>query len=200
MKVIFDWNEVNSLIDILNTKGILYLWGSDASSKMQREEIRSVELLQRLVACGYPLVENSSIALLLLHPDLAPAVVEALQKSEEDVAEKLAVVTLAALYLQRWWFFRLTFALGRLPSLPEEPFAFLWEDRHLPEPPSGYGLDGLLALQEYQQQKYGVPLNFLDDWQNQINHLLEQEEAYQRQLSEDLRQALRRLSKKEQIL
>lgn len=52
----------------------------------------------------------------------------------------------------------------------------------------------MLALQEYQQQRYGIPLNFLDDWQNQINHLLIQEEAHRRKLSNDLRKELVQLS------
>lgn len=58
------------------------------------------------------------------------------------------------------------------PVFSRSPFDSLWEERHKPPPHSGYGLDGLMALQEYQQQRYGVPLNFLDDWQNQIDHLL----------------------------
>jgi hypothetical protein len=182
----------------LNAQGIFYLWGSDVPINVDGGTIDSVKLLQRLVTCGYPLVENASISLLILHPDLAPAVVEALRSSEQEVIEKLAVITLATLYLQQWWFFRLTFALGQFPSFPEAPFASLWEERHLPSPFPSYGLDGLLALQEYQQHKFGAPLNFLDDWQNQINHLLAQEEAHQRQLSEDLRQALIKLSVKEQ--
>ena len=198
METTFDWNEVNSLIDILNAKGILYLWGSDVPTNVDRETVNPEKLLYRLVTCGYPLVESSSISLLILHPDMAPAVAEALHSCEQAVVEKLAVITLATLYLQQWWFFRLTFALGQFPSFPAAPFAFLWEERHLPSPSSGYGLDGLLALQEYQQHQYGVPLNFLDDWQNQINHLLAQEETYQRQLSEDLKQALIKLSTKEQ--
>ncbi|MDQ6661404.1 MAG: hypothetical protein M3Z24_10610, partial [Chloroflexota bacterium] len=32
------------------------------------------------------------------------------------------------LYLQQWWVFRLTFALGRLPCFPEAPFVSLWVD------------------------------------------------------------------------
>ena len=68
---------------------------------------------------------------------------------------------------------------------------------HLPSPDSGYERDGLLALQEYEQQRYGVPLNFLDDWQNQINHLLAQEEAYHRELPDEVRKALVELSNKE---
>ncbi|HEU5382671.1 MAG TPA: hypothetical protein VFV38_45270, partial [Ktedonobacteraceae bacterium] len=61
-------------------------------------------------------------------------------------------------------------------------------------PSAGYGRTGLLALQAYQQQRYGVPLNFLDDWQNQIDHLLAQEEAHHRQFTATLRDALLRQS------
>jgi hypothetical protein len=190
----FDWDEVNSLITLLRAKGISYLIGNGSSASEDSENVDPVHLIQRLAACDYPLVENASISLFILHPELALAVVEALQHSEGDIAENVAVVTLATLYLQQWWFFRLAFALGRLPSFPEAPFASLWEERHLPSPSSGYGLPGLLALQEYQQQRYGVPLNFLDDWQNQINHLLTQEEARHRELPDNLRKVLVQLS------
>jgi hypothetical protein len=194
MNIRFDWDEVNSLIAILHTKGISYLMGNGSPLSHDDECIDPVHLIKRLAACGYPLVENASISLFILHPDLAPSVVEALQSSQGDIAENIAVVTLATLYLQQWWLFRLAFALGRLPCFPEAPFVSLWEERHLPSPGSGYGLHGLLALQEYQQQRYDIPLNFLDDWQNQINHLLAQEEAYHRELSDNLRDALVQLS------
>ncbi|HLG65999.1 MAG TPA: hypothetical protein VKY19_29045 [Ktedonosporobacter sp.] len=195
MKLKFDWYEVNSLIALLNAKGINYLWGNDEIVNEPVEEIDPVHLIQRLAACGYPLVRDASISLFILHPDLAPAVVDALQSSEPEVVEDIAVVTLACLYMQQWWLFRLTFALGRLPSFPEEPFVALWEERGLPHPRSGYGLNGLLALQEYQQRRYGAPLNFLHDWQNQINHLLAQEEAHQRAFPEELKETLVQLSK-----
>ncbi len=197
MNITFDWNEVNSLITILQTKGICYLMGSGASLSQDDARIDAVHLIQRLAACGYPLVEHASISLFILHPELAPSVVEILQSSEGEIAENIAVLVLATLYLQQWWLFRLAFALGRLPSFPEAPFVSLWQDRHLPSPDSGYGRDGLLALQEYQQRRYGVPLNFLDDWQNQINHLLAQEEAYHRELPDEVREALVELSNKE---
>jgi hypothetical protein len=194
LQTTFDWDEVNTLITILYTKGISYLMGDGSSLNEDDGNVDPVQLIQRLAACGYPLVENASVSLFILHPDLAPSVVAALQSSEGDVAENIAVVTLATLYLQQWWFFRLAFALGRFPCFPEAPFVALWEERHLPSPLSGYGLHGLLALQEHQRQRYDVPLNFLDDWQNQINHLLSQEEAHRRELSGDLREALIQLS------
>ncbi|HEY1349426.1 MAG TPA: hypothetical protein VGF67_07380 [Ktedonobacteraceae bacterium] len=185
----FDVDEVNALIRLLHEQGVSYLMGSDRLSRKE-EAINPVHLLQRLAACNYPLVENAIISLLLLHPELAFSVETALQESEPDLAENLAVVTLATLYLQQWWFFRLACALGQLPCFPEEPFPSLWEDRDLPPPSSGYGRDGFLALQSYQQRRYCVPLNFLADWQNQIEHLLAQEEAHQHQLSPDAWKAL----------
>lgn len=190
----FDWDEVNALICLLQSLGVSYLMGTKSSSCEEEEGINPVHLLQRLAACNYPLVENASIALFLLHPELAASVRTALQESEPDLAENIAVLTLATLYLQQWWFYRLAFALGHLPCFPEEPFAPLWEKRQLPPPSSGYGRHGLLALQAYQQQRYGLPLNFLDDWQNQIDHLLAQEEAHQRHFSDELRNALSQLS------
>jgi hypothetical protein len=194
MNVRFDWDEVDALITILHAKGISYLIGNGSSLSHEDLSVDQVCLIKRLAACGYPLVENASISLFILHPDLAPSVVAALQSSEGDITENIAVVTLATLYLQQWWFFRLAFALGRLPCFPEAPFVSLWEERNLPSPGSGYGWHELLALQEYQQRRYGLPLNFLDDWQNQINHLLAQEEACRRELSHELKDALVQLS------
>lgn len=200
MKIKFDRHEVNSLIALLNSWGVHYLIGSDEPANESIQEIEPVHLIQRIAACGYPLVRDASISLFILHPELAPAVVDALQSSEPDIAEELAVVTLATLYMQQWWLFRLTFALGRLPSFPEEPFAALWEERGLPPPRSGYGLNGLLALQEYQQRRYDAPLTFLGDWQNQINHLLAQEEAQQRTFPEELKETLVQQSILKEIL
>jgi hypothetical protein len=189
----FDWDEVDSLITLLQMNGISYLVGNGACVN-EDDKVEPAHLLQRLAACGYPLVENACISLFIVHPELASSAVEALQRSEEHIAETLSVLILATLYLQQWWIFRLTFALGRLPSFLEAPFVSLWEDRHLPPPRSGYGRDGLLALQDYQQHHYGLALNVLDDWQNQINHLLLQEEATHRELSDEVREALLQLS------
>lgn len=194
MRLDFDWDEVNTLIHILQAKGLSYLIGTTAPVSEKLETIDDVQLIQRLAACGYPLVEDASISLFILHPELASSIVPAMQTSDPEIAENIAVLTLATLYMQQWWLFRLAFALGRLPSFPEELFTALWEERHLPPPSSDYGQDGLLALQEYQQQRLGLPLNFLHDWQNQINHLLAQEQQPHRTLSDDLKQELKKLS------
>lgn len=194
MRIDFDRNEVNALIHILRAWGIEYLIGSDPPAEGIRED-NPVRLIQRLASCGYPLVEDASISLFILHPELAPSVATALRESEPGVAENIAVAALATLYMQQWWLFRLAFALGRLPSFPEEPFVSLWEERNLPPPASDYGRAGLLALQEYQQKRTGLPFNFRDGWQNQINHLLAQEENHQRSPSYALVQALKQIAK-----
>ena len=181
------WNEVDQLISLLRSWGINYLVGLDhtASPSNLQTETSPVVLIQRLARCDeYPRVRDASISLFLLHPELADSVLEALQESEPEVAEQIAVLTLATLYLQRLWFVRLTMALGHRPRFPEQRFAFLWQTRHLPPPACHYGKWGLLALQEAEQKRTGLPFTFTGDWQNQVDHLLFQEEAKRYRLVE----------------
>ncbi len=175
------WNEAAQLISILRTWGIGYLVGGDhpiSPSDIARDQQTAVTLIRRLAQCEYPRVRDASISLFLLHPELAPAVLEAIQTSEPVVAEQIATLTLATLYLQQLWSLRLTMAFGHEPSFPEQSFAHLWQARHLPPPSYHHGKWGLLALQEAEQQRTGLPLNFLHDWQNQVDHLLLQEEPH----------------------
>ena len=181
------WNEVDQLISLLRSWGINYLVGLDhtASSSNLQTETSPVVLIQCLARCDeYPRVRDASISLFLLHPELADSVLEALQESEPEVAEQIAVLTLATLYLQRLWFVRLTMALGHRPRFPEQRFAFLWRTRHLPPPACHYGKWGLLALQEFEQKRTSLLFTFTGDWQNQVDHLLFQEEAKRHRLVE----------------
>ncbi len=177
------WDEADTLISILRVWGIDYLVGTNRplhSGDVARDLHSAVMLVKRLAQCEYPRVRDASISLFLLHPELSHAIIEALQNSEAKVAEQVAVETLATLYLQRLWSIRLTLALGHEPCLPEQPFAFLWQSRHLPPPAYHDGKWGLLALQEYEQHRSRLPLTYIGDWQNQVNHLLLQEEAKKR--------------------
>src|SRR5947209_3187054 len=110
------WNEVDQLISQLHAWGIHYLVGLDhttAASKPQTQRISPIALIHRLAQCNdYSRVRDASISLFLLHPELADSVLEALQEGDPEVAEQLAVLTLATLYLQRLWSIRLTLALG----------------------------------------------------------------------------------------
>ena len=179
---ITSWEETNRLIHELRAWGIAYLVGEDDphASPPARDRQAAITLIQRLVQCENPRVRDASIALFLLHPELADVVLEALHTSEPTVVERLAVLTLATLYLQRLWSIQLTLAFGHVPAFPEEPFAFLWQERELPPPSFDDGKWGLIALQVTQQQKSGLSLNYLADWQNQVDHLLFQEMMHRR--------------------
>jgi hypothetical protein len=172
--------EADRLISILRHWGICYLVGEEyppSPADALRDQETSVNLIRSLARCELPRVRDATIALFIFHPELAPAVLEVLQSSEPQVREQVAVLTLATLYLQRLWSVRLTLALGHAPAFPEAPFAFLWEQHHLPPPACGDGEWGLVALQEVEQRRSGMPLTFRGDWQNQADHFLLQEEA-----------------------
>jgi hypothetical protein len=170
----------DQLISVLSTWGINYLFDT-SDTILQAEQISPVELIKRLAQCQYPRVRDASISLFLLHSELADVVLEAYQTSEPSLAEQIAVLALATLYLQRLWSFRLSKALGHVSNFPERRFEELWQSRQLPPPTCQYGKKGLAALQEAEQQRRSLPLNFIGDWQNQIDRLLYQEEAKHRQ-------------------
>lgn len=177
------WHEVDQLIMQLRRWGVNYLVGLDhaAEAEAQVKHIDPVALIRHLARCNeYPRVRDASIALFLLHPELADSVLTVLRDDEPDVAERLAALTLATLYLQRMWFLRLTLAFGRPSCFPERPFAFLWRSRNLSAPACHNGQWGLLELQAWEQRRTGLPFTYIGDWQNQVDHLLRQEEARQR--------------------
>jgi len=177
------WKEADALISILRTWGVEYLIGLEqASSRSPNEQLPPIELIKRLAQQNEnSRIRDASISLFLLHPELSPDIVEAIKTSEPAIAEQIITSTLAALYLQRMWFIRLALGLGHVPNFPEQPFARLWQQRHLPPPAFHNGEWGLLALQTFEQKRTGMPFSFLGDWQNQLDHLLWQEETRHRE-------------------
>jgi hypothetical protein len=175
------WEDADRLIRDLRGRGIAYLVGDEASADQkdvdEREQPSNVELIQRLAQCSYPRVRDASISLFLLHPELVPDILQAIQESEPEVRQQIATVVLATLYLQRLWSIQLILALGHPPNFPEAPFASLWQSRHLPPPAYHNGAWGLQMLQAAEQERSGLPLNYQGDWQNQVDHLLLQERA-----------------------
>lgn len=175
------WEEADLLIRVLRSWGIAYLVGGDTTDNPlddEKEQLTAVDLVKRLARCSYPRVRDATISLFLLHPELEPAAIEALQSSEPEEAQQITTLILATLYLQRLWSILLTLALGHPPKFPEHPFASLWQDRHLPVPAYHDGKWGLQALQTVEQRRSGLPLNYRGDWQNQIDHLLLQEGSH----------------------
>lgn len=167
------------LIDLLSQWGVHYLFADTSDFHQQNAEPRlsDVEFIKALASCEAPRVRDASIGLFLLHPELVDAIIKAWQTSAPPLAERIATLTLATLYLQRLWSFRLTNALGHPTDLQERPFAYLWQMWHLPAPGAQFGEVGLYLLQAYEQKRQNTSLNLLGDWQNQVDHLLRQEEA-----------------------
>ncbi len=174
------WKDADTLISILRTWGIKYLTGLEQASLPSQVELLSpIELIKRLAQQNEnSRIRDASISLFLLHPELTDAILEAIETSEPATAEQIITSTLAALYLQRMWSIRLALALRDVPNLPEEPFAHLGQQRHLPPPALHNGEWGLLALQTFEQKRTGMPFSFIGDWQNQLDHLLWQEEMH----------------------
>ncbi|GAC1361812.1 MAG: hypothetical protein NVS2B12_05900 [Ktedonobacteraceae bacterium] len=176
------WRDADILISILRAWGIEYLVGlAQAPSPPHIQQLAPVELIKRLAQQNENArIRDASISLFLLHPELTDAILEAIKVSEPGIAEQIITSTLATLYLQRKWSIRLALALGHPSDLPEQPFAQCWQQRHLPSPAPHNGEWGLLALQTFEQRRTGMPFSFIGDWQNQLDHLLWQEETRHR--------------------
>lgn len=172
--------ELVCLLAELHARGIRYLSGGEDMTLTAAELLPPAELLRRLSACPEARVRNATISLLLLHPELADAVPDALAGSDTAVAEALTTLVLATLYLQRLWETSLAVTMGHVPTLPESDFAWLWRQRGLPPPEELDGEIGLRELQAAEQRRVGLPLNLLADWQDQVDHLMRQEWARRR--------------------
>ena len=170
-------DETERLIAELRARGIAYLSGGhdpQVATQVAASPLPPAELLLRLAGSQESRVRNAFIALLLLHPDLAEVVPEALTQADPATAEQIVVLALAALYLSHLWSTRLALALGFRPVLPKEQWARFWHERGLPAPTEFHGELGLRALQEAERHRRGLPLNFMGDWQNQVDRLLAQ--------------------------
>ncbi len=179
------WQEADTLIGLLRTWGVEYLMTIEPISPISKDQLAPIELIKCLAQQNdNPRIRDASISLFLLHPELTDTILEAIKTSEQEIAEQITTSVLAALYLQRMWSVRLALALGHLPNLPEQPFAHLWQKRKLPPPNCHNGEWGLVALQAFEQERTGMPfVFFIGDWQNQMDHLLWQEEARHQKLT-----------------
>jgi hypothetical protein len=168
------------LVARLRAWGIHYLTGENTAKNSMApvaNRANEVRFLRELAACPNSRVRDAIIGLVLLHPELAPALLDALQDESNEQQEQLATLTLAALYLQQLWHYQLTLAFGHTPTLPEQLFTSLWQKRALPAPAAYQGRWGLSALEKQEQRRSGLPLTFQGDWQNQVHHLLLQATA-----------------------
>lgn len=170
------------IVESLRAYGIKYLTAShnderasDKDTTMTRPTIS--QLLQALARAREPRVRDAVIGLLLLHPEAARDVVRVVSRArsqgEDEPAEQLITLALAALYLQRIWWFQLSLAYGAFSALDEALFAPWRLERDLPLS-IGYGEVGLRRLAAYDKQRTGTVANVVGDWQNQAHHVISQ--------------------------
>jgi hypothetical protein len=172
------FDMTDRLLAELRALGIGYLSGGHdpaVVATVAADPLPPTDLLCALAACPEARVRDATIALLLLHPELAHAIPDALARSDPEARERLATLALAALYMVHLWYTRLNLALGTAPSLPEDVLASLWQQRNLPPPDELHGEWGLRCLEASEQKRLGVPFTFMSDWQNALDHLLTQE-------------------------
>jgi hypothetical protein len=173
-------SDVPRLLAELRARGIHYLSGERdpaLEAEVAAQPLPARELLLALAGCQEPRVRDAVIALLVLHPALASAIPAAILRqhlegaSGDDAMEQLAVLALAAMYLQSMWRSKLDLILGRREHLSVEH----WRARDLPPPADFAGACGLRALAAYERQRRGVAYNFASAWQDQVDHLIAQE-------------------------
>jgi hypothetical protein len=165
-------DEIDRLIAELRARGIDFLTGGrdDAlDAEVAAHPLEPAELLLRLASCAEPSVRDATIALLLLHPELATFLPLAIHATADALTQQLAVLALAAAYLQRQWRTRLALAIGGRSMLSVS----YWRAWELPDLDGDPAL-GLRALAAHERERTGRPVNYLAMWQQQVDHLMSQ--------------------------
>jgi hypothetical protein len=173
-------DDPDRLIAELRARGVAYLSGGRTpglDKAVAAAPLAGADLLHYLADSNEPRLRDATIALFLLHPELADAVsavaLETTDKTEgfaRAVSEQSVVLALAATYLQRMWRTRLGLALGPVPWLPPRH----WRERGLPAPWILHGEQGLCALAERERDRRGQAFNYLSAWQDQVDRLAAQ--------------------------
>ena len=165
-------DESDRLNAELHARGVAFLTGGrdDAlEAEVTAHPLEPEDLLLRLASCAEPSVRDATIALLLLHPELMAHLLRAVPTPSDAAAQQLAVLALAAVYLQREWRSRLALAIGDRPLVSLS----YWRAWQLPDP-DGDPEYGLRALAARERECTGRPVNYLAMWQQQVDHLTSQ--------------------------
>lgn len=133
--------ERDRLVAALRERGVDYMSPEDAEGEPVPEEA----LIASLAANEDPRLRQALIALLLLHPHLAPAVQRVRPNLDPPAETELVAHYMAAVYLQRMWHVRLGHYLPRDSNLPD----YFSQELGLPSPEAGYGKPGLYALADW---------------------------------------------------
>jgi hypothetical protein len=148
----------------LRTRSVDYLASSDAWAEPLDDET----LIASLAAHSQPRLVQSLIALLLIHPELAPQV-PLLRAGLAPAAQvELLAHYMAAVYLQSMWRIRLDHYLPPTPDLPD----YFSTELGLPDALDLYGEAGLYALAKWHSAHAAGQANHLSEYQSVAQLLL----------------------------
>lgn len=145
-----DWHR---LVDDLRQYGVRFLSGGFQAGEAAPADglspaVAPEELIARISRSDEPRLRRALVAVLLLHPEIAPAVRRVARRLTPNERERLIHTYVAAVYLQQNWRTRLHRYLGEQAQLP--PF---WIDElRLPAPKERFGRAGLAALAEREHR------------------------------------------------
>ena len=157
-----DWD---TLAAALRARGVDYL----AASEGQGEPLDDETLIASLATHDQPRLVQALIALLMLHPELAP-LVPALRGRLTPASEvELLAHYMAAVYLQSMWRVRLDHYLPPTPDLPD----YFSAELGLPDALDLYGKAGLYALAEWHSAHAPGRANHLSEYEGVAELLLD---------------------------
>lgn len=141
--------EWDALTTALNRWGILHVApGSPCRTGIPRA---AQDLFHRLLSSDVPRLHQTSIPLLLAHPQLAPDAQAAIRQLDDDKRDRAMRRYVAATALQRMARTRIELRLGPRPLLPPAyPKEF-----DLPSLDEGYGRETLWVLAGQEEARYG---------------------------------------------
>jgi hypothetical protein len=163
---VFSVWPVDRLATELNSLGVHFVTGGE--SELSIPSLPSAELLAGLVAQPEARLRLALIPLLLVHPELATAIPEALARLSEREQLTLKLFYTAAVILQQCHAEQLRALLGQYILLPDR-FA-----TELEIPATGDCLDRLKHLGERHRALSGLAINWMGTYRHAADRLLRQ--------------------------
>ncbi len=162
-----------TLVALLRERGVCYLAPSDA---VATEPIASdAALLLALLDQPDARLRLALVPLLLRQPQLAENVAALVNELEPEMALDLQTLYMAAVYLQRLWWTRLSFYLDMMP-LPD----LFSQQMNLPPADERFGKNGLHVLAEVWKRRSPFPFNRLSELNVTMDLFFEQLKIEQR--------------------
>lgn len=167
-------NEREVLVAELRARGIRFLAPSNAAAmrrkKSASEGLANAQLLLALAQHPDPRLRLALIPWFVLQPELHTTLSGVLHTLSPPARIELKALYMAAVYLQRLWWTRLSFYLDDPQELPD----LFSEELELPPPAERHGKVGLHALAEWHAGQSDYPVNRLASYEKVMNLLFQQ--------------------------